>query len=163
MAKKQAKKEIIVPKKNFGDDGFNVEIYNDIARTACLRDVRLVDTQFKMDFRKANILEDDEETSKNYGGKCKKISFHKDLGVAVSHFEWIANVFSGRSKPLRLKANYIIVYSDLEEKEEEYVHIYVEKLSRFTSYPYFRALFSTLTSAAGLALPPLPTLTDRVD
>lgn len=147
-----------------GDEDFDVERYNEIARVARLREVRLFESDYSL---KLNFLSDIEcyesrDAVYMFVGKCKHVAL-SESGVCIGVFAWTADVKVGRTKALKASAEYIVVYSELEGRDEEYVKLFFEKVGKFTSFPYFRSHVAHLTSASALHLPPLPSLTDRVD
>ena len=78
-------------------------------------------------------------------------------------FQWHAEVKIKRRSCLRIKSEYLLVYSGLKGKDYMHVEYFFRKVGRFATYPYFRSHFSHHTSESGLVIPPLPTLSERVD
>jgi hypothetical protein len=150
---------------NRSSDGFEGEKYVAVARSARLREVRLVNSAYSakvMSFM-AVELGDGTELKQSYTGAPSGHSFVPERGIAVGSYIWTAEVRAGRTKAMKLSAEYMVAYSGLIDAPEEYVGLYFKKLARFTSYPYFRAHFAMQVAASGLMLAPLPSLTDRVD
>jgi hypothetical protein len=106
---------------------------------------------------------DDSNINPTYEGRPAACHFFQDDGWLLGEYEWQVSLTSGRKKLLKQKSTYVLIYQGLSDCDEEYVHLYFSKIGRFTSYPYFRALFATNVAASGLTFPPLPSLTDRVD
>ena len=71
-----------------------------------------------------------------------------------------ANVFmkNGRKTLFSLKAEYLLIYTNIAGCEPQAVEAFIERVGRFTCYPYFRSLFSTIDGCAGTRMPPLPVL-----
>ncbi len=151
----------------FNSDNFDGEKYAKVANSARLVEIALVDQLFKVSLSSFWDAEEERKTlAHGYWGEPLKKLFDTEVGTIAGGYSWNAQIKDGRSKPLRLKAEYFLLYSglnDLDSSFEEYVHLYFDKVARFTSYPYFRTLFATSSSNAGLALAPLPSLVDRID
>ncbi|AMK26225.1 MULTISPECIES: hypothetical protein [Sphingobium] len=64
----------------------------------------------------------------------------------------------GRRHPVSLGARYFATYRLSAECDEKAALSYLDRVARFSCYPYFRALFSILTEQSGLQLPPLPVM-----
>ena len=158
-----AKKPSPPQKLRIGGDGFDAEVYNDIATSASLLDVRLVESSFAIRPECIGVLNDSGESPMfQFSGKVESIALSKS-GICVGTYVWTADIKDNRLKALKIKSKYIIAYGNLKGKDLKYVGLYFEKLAKFTSFPYFRSLMATHVSAANLVLPPLPSITDRVD
>jgi len=160
-------KNVAAKTSNFSvaSDGYDAGKYDDVARNARLREVRLVNSAYSakvMSFRSAQ-LGDGMDLKQSYSGAPSGHSFVPERGIAVGSYLWTAEVRAGRTKAMKLSAEYLVAYNGLKDAPEEYVELYFMKLARFTTYPYFRAHFAMQVAASGLLLAPLPSLTDRVD
>lgn len=143
---------------------FDVEIYNDVARSAEL--IRLISVSSGFSVREdclSQIAKNTPDCKFYYEGAVTECFFNSERGIIVGKYGWKAEIKIGRKKALKCDALFLIAYANLEDKEERYVKFFFNKLSRFASFPYFRAHFSAQSSSAGLALDPLPSLTERVD
>jgi hypothetical protein len=150
-------------KLRIGGEGFDVEVYNDIARSASLIDVRLIETNFSIQLDLIGALENADKTSAfDFSGRPESF-FLYEHGTCAGTYVWTAEIKDKRKKALKNKAKYVIVYGNLKGKDREHVRLFFERLARFASFPYFRALMATHAAAAGLTLPPLPSIMDRVD
>lgn len=149
---------------NFGSPDFDSEEYALVARTARLRDVRLIESRFQV---KADLLRVFDPTDGSYelgySGEMSSFGFDADSGFAIGSYEWVAVAKHGRKKAMSTKAKYMVIYTNLKGMKELYVATYYNKLAKFTSYPYFRGFFALNTASASIIIPPLPSLTDRVD
>lgn len=148
----------------FGSSEFDHALYADVARTARLREMGLVESGFRL---RADCFPDlvsnPEDLTHGFGGDAEQVAFDPDDGVLFGIYSWSAEIKKGNRKALRLTAKYVIIYNNLKGQPEQYARLYLEKVGKFASYPYFRSLFAIHTSAAGLALPPLPALAERMD
>lgn len=149
----------------FTSELFEQAAYEDVARRARLREVRLVGASYRA--KVSGFLSagrgDSADLRQSYSGEPAEHTFAVDRGIVAGTYRWTAEVKSGRSKVLKLTSEYLVVYSGLKDAPDEYVQLYFKKLARFTSYPYFRAHFAAHVSASGVLLAPLPSLTDRMD
>ncbi|OYW58069.1 MAG: hypothetical protein B7Z31_08550 [Rhodobacterales bacterium 12-65-15] len=146
-------------------EGFDAATYESVARSARLREVRLVNSAYSakvMSFM-AVELGDGTELKQSYTGTPSRHSFMSERGIAAGSYLWTAEVRAGRTKAMKLSTEYMVAYSGLKDAPEEYVELYFKKLARFTTYPYFRSHFAVHVASSGLMLAPLPSLTDRVD
>ncbi len=150
---------------SFASEGYDAGKYDGVARSARLREVRLVNSAYSAKVMSFMAVEPGDETQlkQSYTGAPSGHSFVSERGVAVGSYIWTAEVRAGRTKAMKLSAEYMVAYSGLKDAPEEYVELYFKKLARFTTYPYFRAHFAMQVAASGLMLAPLPSLTDRVD
>ena len=143
---------------------FDQEHYSLVAQSARLMELSLLKQQYEVKiqcFWKAEA--DEKNLHHRFSGKPKGHSFEPDTGMLAGGYQWQAEIRFGRLKALKLRAQYMLVYSNLEKAQPEYARIYFEKIARFATYPYFRALFSMSVGNSGLSLDPLPSLIDRVD
>lgn len=149
---------------NRTSESFDNDVYALVAATAQLQEVALTKSEYKIVPSLFWDLEKGEASlNSKYHGEAMGSHFDSESGVIAGGYKWMAEIKTGRKLALALRADYMLVYSGLEAQPEEYVQLYFRKLARFTTYPYFRALFATNTSLSNIPLPPLPTLIDRVD
>lgn len=148
----------------FTSPSYDEDIYGEVSRRAKLVDLRTLSSNFSV---KAECIRDLEEgvekLQHGFKGSASTFNFSPENGVVIGTVNWVAEIKSGRKKALKLDAEFLVVYTELEDLAEEYVKLYFKKIARFATYPYFRALFSGQTASAGIMLAPLPALTDRVD
>lgn len=153
-----------VKRLTFSSEAFDNNIYHEVAQRARLLEVSMVESNYSA---KVQCFREADETGKAlknaFSGKPNGHKFHDEAGIVVGGYEWLAEIKFERSKALKLKVNYMLVYGGLTGRDASYVQLYFEKVARFTTYPYFRSHFAMLSANSGLALAPLPSLTDRVD
>lgn len=160
--KTSSKKTPSPPKLIVGGEGFDVDAYNDIARSAKLIDVRLVESSFSIN---PEVVQDDASETQaaySFGGDCGGSSLSAS-GLCIGVYDWWSEIRRGRKKPLKATCKYVVAYENLRGKDERHVEVFFRKIAKFASFPYFRVHVAMHVAAAGLTLPPLPSITDRID
>ncbi len=76
-------------------------------------------------------------------------------------FGYSAVCMHDRSRIITVKAQYLATFALSAACDDEAARHYLERVGRFMCYPYFRAIFATLTEQSGLQLPPLPIIADQ--
>lgn len=150
---------------SFASEDYDAGKYEAVARSARLREVRLVNSAYSakvMSFKAAEVG-DGMDLKQSYSGAPSEHSFVPERGIVAGSYIWTAEVKAGRTKAMKFSTEYMVVYSGLKDAPEQYVSLYFKKLARLTTYPYIRAQFAVQVAASGLMLAPLPSLTDRVD
>jgi len=149
---------------SFNSKDFDNAKYATVAASAKLREVKLTRSNY---YVKPDLYAlpsgHSEGLRHSYFGKPQSPFFDPERGFLIGGYSWAVSVKKGRKQVLSFKAEYLIIYSGLVESDISYAELYFRKISRFTSYPYFRALFASNVMNSGLSLAPLPSLTDRVD
>lgn len=145
------------------EDTFDYDAYARVSRAAQLLEIKLIDSQYSIKPEVFAAIEDLDSMNHGFVGESGPLNFDPEEGIAMGNYRWTAEIKHGRKKVLKLVVNYLIVYSDLYDFDEAHVRFYFNKVGRFASYPYFRAIFSHHTSESGILLPPLPTLSERVN
>ena len=141
----------------------NNDAYTKVSCSAQLREIKLIASTYTVRPEAFDLVQDMSGFKNNFSGKCIDYLLSEDDGLAWGRLQWIAEIKSGRRTCLKLSAEYLVLYSDIHDCDEGHVEFYFRKVSRFATYPYFRALFSHHVGETGLVLPPLPTLMERVD
>ncbi|MBL3608234.1 hypothetical protein [Rhodovulum sulfidophilum] len=154
-----------VNSEEIDDQGFefDADLYREVSCAAKLREIRLLDSSYSIKVELFDDFDKAIEMRHSFSGSLEECALDKDVGVASGCFTWGAEVKYKRKKSLKLSAKYLVRYSELEGCDENHIFAFFTKVGRFATYPYFRALFSNLTSESGLILPPLPALNERVD
>lgn len=151
-------------KLSFTSPNFDPEAYRKVSVSANLVELFLVKQNFEAHPAKFWVAESDGGRFKqSYSGAPCGNSLDAEGGVMIGGYEWKAEIKLGRKKILKLHAEYVLIYDGLNECDKEYTDLYFNKVGRFTTYPYFRSLFSISAGNANLSLDPLPSLVDRVD
>lgn len=68
----------------------------------------------------------------------------------------------GRKWVLRGRSTYLVAYTVEGRPTVQAAEEYLNKVARFTAYPYFRAHFAGLCSQAGAQMPPLPVMKGNI-
>lgn len=145
--------------------GFDLDagVYASISMAARLDGIRLVEAEYKITPEVFAALENFDKMGHSFHGATSEFRFDEDGGTALGRYKWEAEIKSGRKKVLKLVASYFVMYTNLEGCDEDHVKHFYDKVVRFATYPYFRALFSRQCAESGIMLPPLPTLNERID
>lgn len=164
MSKSTSIAEVDERPLSFASAEFDNATYELVAQSASLRQVSLANSQFSIKVPAfMNAEEEGADLRPAFRGEPKHQSYMPTSGMLIGSYYWTVDVKVGRVKALKMSAEYVLIYSGLSNAPEEYVKLYFAKLGRFTSYPYFRSLLAMNVSAAGVSIPPLPSLKDRVD
>lgn len=139
-----------------GRSRIDPEPYNDLVSHARLIGLRLTGSKFDI---KPHALSDEREQWKyrindkldEWTLDCKNLRLRSLYSYEVS-------CGTGRRKSVTLSATYYATYKLSRECEEAAAFAYLQRVARYSCYPYFRALFAILTEQSGLLLPPLPVL-----
>jgi hypothetical protein len=148
--------------EKLGDFEFDANIYREVSYSAELKQISLVSSKF---ITKAEFFlpDGDEATAKClFDGTLKDVTIDDDEGTVAGHYDWQAEIKFGRKTGLKLATTYLLIYSGIGGLDRGHVNFYFNKIGRFSTYPYFRAHFSNHAGEAGLMLPPLPSLNERV-
>jgi len=149
---------------SFASKDFDPNKYAAVAMSARLASLQLTNQQYSV---KPEALELSrltmEEYKFSYSGGVEFVHLDAESGSIFGSYKWSVNITLHRKKVVNQKASFILVYEDLLGNDESYCNLYFVKLSRFTTYPYFRSIFSANAANSGLMLPPLPSLRDRMD
>ncbi len=144
-------KNALAEKEN-ADKRSSLANYEKAVEAAKLKAVNLIDFSFKVQpdffsFKKTDLnfcyLVNNTDTQ-----------YEEDFAVAFVDFEVYTK--KSRRKLLSCKAQYAVIYDGFKNCEEKEVRQFVNRVSVFTCYPYFRSLFASMDWAAGTKLPPLP-------
>lgn len=145
-------------------EDFNVSKYNTVAGAARLAEIVLTRANFVTKLGASFALADPDSAVKlTYNDELTDAAFDAEAGILAGTFNWKAEIKSGRAILVRLTASYSIFYENLAQADEKHSLAYLAKVGRFATYPYFRGIFSVHAGAAGLSVPPLPSLKERVD
>lgn len=147
------------------EDGFEFDHdeYSKVSCAAALREIKLIQSDYLLKPEGVLLMSDPEKLNLSYGGDCSFLNYDEDDCTAVSQFEWRAEVKHGRKRCVRLRAAYILIYAGFDNCDPKHVGLFISKIGRFATYPYFRSHFSHHISESGIVMAPLPTLNERVD
>lgn len=129
--------------------------YNRVVDAAELVDVKLVKSSF--DLQPAFFAASDEVAFR-YGCDLERSTYDQESNFLVGEIAVEAGCKLGRRWVLKVRSTYVVAFSVAGKPPVEAAKTYLERVGRFTAYPYFRAHFAALCSAAGAEVPPLPVL-----
>jgi hypothetical protein len=137
---------------------FDPEAYNIVARAAKLRRIALIRSNFAVLPEYFISLNTKDAPKPRYAGEFGDYHFNAEKGQALCEWKWEISITKKRKKTLYIYVSYHLLYGGLENCDQDQVIRYMKRVGRFASYPYFRAHVSQLNWAAGVDLPPLPTI-----
>lgn len=142
---------------NEKQDAVDPEDYNSIVARAVVRGIRMIKSGFDM---KPDALGAEKE--RRYAVDVEQVAHDWDetQGRLAGVFRFTATCHTGRTRVLKVQADYIVSYRVEGACEADAAELFVARLGPFAAYPYFRALFGILSSHAGLMAPPLPILAE---
>lgn len=132
------------------------EGYAHIAPKARLDLVKLVHSEFEL----SHEFKSTEPLSLEIGNRWVEQSYLEAQSVVLGVCEWLFHCFveSERDEPrVRVEARYLVRYSEVEESSIV-AQEFLRDVGRMAAYPYFRGHVAMNTGAAGLVLPPLPSI-----
>lgn len=146
-----------------GDFKFDPEVYKEVSCSASLQEIRLIASKFSVK-SELFLTDDDVGTPKSlFTGGTSDVLIDDEEGLIAGKYNWEAEIKFGRKTGLKLQTTHMLIYSGVAGLDPNHINHYFNKIGRFSTYPYFRSIFSTHVSDAGLMLPPLPSLNERVD
>ena len=134
--------------------------YNSVVDAAELLDVKLIKSSF--DLQPHFFAAEDQDLDFRYTCDLERSSYDAESKVLLGQIALEAGSKVGRKWVLRVRSTYVVAYSISGEPPEDAATGYLERVARFTAYPYFRAHFASLCSDAGAKVPPLPVLKGNV-
>lgn len=130
--------------------------YSQAVEAANLSHIRLIRSNFDTQPEVFGPPCADHKSS--YSCKITDAFFDDESGLLTGWFVGKVNIKIGRRKILDMSATYLVIYDINGSPTEDAALKFVHAVGNFAVYPYFRAHFASLTSEAGLQLPPLPIL-----
>lgn len=125
--------------------------YNKTVAAANLRTIRLVGATFKV--APVNGLRLNHPV-----WLAPRQSFERAKGLLVSIHEWKVLIDAGNSMAADISTSFLLSYDNLPDEDEEIVIRLVDRIGKFTTYPYFRSHVANMLSMAGVSSPPLELL-----
>lgn len=141
-------------------DKFTREEYNQVARSARLVGVSLLKENFDLNL---DYFDDEVDRTKDRLGFGVTSAFRIDEegeSIATSVWDWSVKVRRGRRVLVKINATYIAAYTDVKNCNEHAVHAFVERVGKFTTFPYFRARVGGISQDADIHLPILPVISN---
>lgn len=130
--------------------------YNDLVAHARLIGLRLTGSKF--DIKPQALSDDREQWSYRINDRLEEWTLDCENLRLRSLYSYEVSCGTGRRKSVSLSATYYATYKLSRDCEEDAAFAYLQRVARYSCYPYFRALFAILTEQSGLLLPPLPVL-----
>jgi hypothetical protein len=132
------------------------QTYNSIVARAHLRSIRMTASHFDM---KPEALDLDPDAWRNNVSVSVLERFlEAESGSLFGIFGFEVVCRQGRKRVLSASATYLVSYRVEGECNQAACELFVERVGKIATYPYFRSLVSSLTSQAGLVMRPLPVL-----
>lgn len=135
------------------------EPFNDLVAHAKLQGLRLTGSRF--DIKPHALGEGRERWAYRISDALQEWHLDCDALVLRGLYEYSAACVEGRRRPVTLTATYLATYRLSKSCDEDAALAYLQRIGRFSCYPYFRALFGILTEQSGLQLPPLPVMAEQ--
>lgn len=137
---------------------FSDDEYTTVVQKAQLNSIRLIDSRFNI---RPEILKYNSEKMAallkfGYGIDAQNFHYGEDYALIQVRCEMTAK--KGNTRLVYCTALYVVNYDALAACNAAAVESFARRVSTFAVYPYFRALFSTYSSEAGLNIPMLPIL-----
>lgn len=133
--------------------------YNAVAAVAQLTGVKLAGSSF--DLKPDAWGSNPNEWAYAIKADMTDCEYTPDSGHLYCVYRFIAACRKGRTRVLGVEASYFVTFRLAGECNAESARAYAVIIGRMAAYPHFRSLFATLTSQAGLMLPPLPIMAEQ--
>jgi hypothetical protein len=131
------------------------QAYNSVVAAARLSGIYLVSAKFDVE---AHFFEDSSSHDLEFGGEVHACEFDEQSTNAMGFFDWWVQAMAGDKVVLRFAARYAARYDGFNGKDTRAVRAFVERVGRFATYPYFRALAAQMSWESAAGLPPMPIL-----
>lgn len=153
MSKPPAKKAATTISRGAPED------YNAVAARAQLRGVKLASTSF--DLKPEALGSDPNEWSYAIKSEMADCEYFADSGHLYCVYRFTAVCRKGRTRMLGVDSSYIVTFHVDGPCNTGSARAYAAILGRVAAYPHYRSLFATLSSQAGIMLPPLPIMSEQ--
>ena len=131
------------------------DLYNAVVEAAELNSIALVSSDFEI---KPTYFRDKKKNHHSISGDLDEVSFSEEDGFAVGFYNWSIIVKSGREHVFKLKTRFMILYTSLDGHDPDCVILFMKKMIRFSTYPYFRNYVSTISWLSDADLPIMPVI-----
>lgn len=136
----------------------DAEKYNRLVSHATIRDIRLVGSKF--DLKPEAVEANDRVWSFSLSDQLDDWTCDNEKETLSGLYSYTASCMEGRRKLISVTGRYLSTYNLSDLCDEEAGRRFLARVGRFSAYPYFRAMFATLTQQSGVMLPPLPVISD---
>lgn len=133
-----------------------LKLYNEVVEKAELTAIQLLSLSFDSDLTYA--WDYAPKSKLTYNVVSEETLFDSEVGKAAIFVLCDVKSKVGRKNALSCKAKFAVAYSGLSGCEEAAVVAFLQRVGRFSCYPYFRSVFATLDWNAQTRMPPLPVL-----
>ena len=134
--------------------------YNNLIDAAELAAIRLIASNFKVEPDAYGT--DIENWKRSYACEFAESHFSPDGKSLLGFFDATLSIKLARKSVVSLKSKYIVFYNITGAPGAGAVKEFIERVGKFSVYPYFRAHFAEVCSQAGLYVPPLPMMKEPV-
>lgn len=133
--------------------------YNRLVAHATVQGIRLIGTRFDVSPKALSS----DRSKWSYRLHDELVASHCDEEALQLRGEYIyeATCISSRSRMVKVTGRYLATFGLSSACAADAGDSYLRNVGRFACYPYFRALFATLTDQCGLLLPPLPIISGQ--
>lgn len=133
--------------------------YNRLVSHAKVQTIRLINTRYDMKPAALSGTREDWDYSVSYS----LLDSHCDNEALVlsGTWEYSATCIQGKRKLLTVVAKYLVGYRLSDVCDPDAGRAFLERVSKFAAYPYFRSTFATLTQQSGIMLHPLPVISEQ--
>lgn len=132
------------------------QTYNSLVTRAHLSNIRM--TSSKFDMKPEALGLDPDAWQNNVSAGLIESFFESETGRLYGVFGFDVICKYARKKVLSINATYLISYKIVGECDQDACELFVQRVGKIATYPYFRSLVAALTSQAGLIMRPLPVL-----
>lgn len=135
----------------------DADCYNKIVSSATLSAILLKDVNFAGDLSK---LSGSPSIDFRIGSGMLAWGYDAESSMLTGIFQYTLQGIHDEKVVLAVKAVYAVEYNVDIPCESDEGHLFLQRVGKYAAYPYYRALFSTMTDQAGIAMPPLPVLSN---
>lgn len=135
------------------------EEYNRLVSHARIQAIRLINTRY--DMKPAALSADRQDWAFQVGQRLLDFNCNNDDLLLSGTWEYTASCNAGRKQMVKLIAKFLVTYRLSDVCDPNAGKQFFERVGKFAAYPYFRGTFAMLTQQSGIALPPLPIITEQ--
>ena len=140
------------------DRKLNPAEYNRLVSHARVQSIRLINTRY--DIRPVALSADRDDWKYEVSNRLLDWNCNNDSLLLSGTWEYTASCNLKRKQILKLVAKFLVTYRLSDRCDAEAGRQFIERVARFTAYPYFRGTFAMLTQQSGIALHPLPIISE---
>jgi preprotein translocase subunit SecB len=133
----------------------HADLYNRVVKQTKIRSLRLLENRFEI--KPEALVHSSEEWKKSVDFKIIDVSV-KDPGGLYGIVEFSLICKEARRHVLSCRSKYLVHYTVDGGCDVEAGETFIDRVGRIAVYPYFRSTVASLTSEAGITMPPLPVI-----